>query len=76
MHKEITNPYQYGTQKWKVMDSLLRGPVRNYEIVNMRVLKYTNRLSEIRQDGFDIQAKDIGNGVWEYKLIREQGELF
>ena len=77
----VVNPYDYGTQKYRILELLRLGPVTNRDMVQgLSVYKYTGRIFEIREDlkfqDLDITVKPLGGGLYEYRIARAQGELF
>lgn len=68
-------PFAPGTQNYRLLERLRLGPIMNHEIVyDLGILKYTNRISDLRARGYDIQSKPIKRGVWQYSLIRGNRE--
>jgi hypothetical protein len=64
------NPYSYGTQKYRLLERLRKGPINNSEIVRYyNILNYTGRISEMRQAGFNILASTIKRGLVMYQLV-------
>jgi len=45
--------------------------VTNAEFVAMRIFRYSSRLFENRKKGYDIDAIDLGGGLWLYVLRSE-----
>ena len=64
------NPFQYGSQNYRILERLKRGPVTNAEMSGeMRILKYTGRLSDIRKKiPHEIVCTPLGNGLNRYTL--------
>lgn len=66
--------FRPGSQNERLYRRLLQGPVTNDQIVHeMHILKYTGRLSEVREAIrpclMDIEAQRIGStGRWVYQL--------
>jgi hypothetical protein len=64
------------SQKQKILNLLkARGKhgVYNWELPNeLHILKYTNRLSELYKDGWDIRKEFVGNGTFRYILMEEK----
>jgi hypothetical protein len=52
-----------------ILNRLKRGPAYNGELAKM-ALKYTQRISEIREAGYVIEATPVDRktGVWMYEL--------
>ena len=68
----MDNPFKPGTQLFRLFEALEKGPVTNREIItDLNIFKYTGRLSEIRQAGFEVAARKLNGGLWQYKLIME-----
>jgi hypothetical protein len=42
--------------------------VTNSEFIGMRIFRYSSRLFESRKEGHDIDAKNLGGGLWLYIL--------
>ncbi len=53
-----------------ILTRLQNGPAYNGELAKM-ALKYTQRISEIREKGYRIEAKsvDAKTGLWVYTLL-------
>ena len=68
--------YPHNSQKRRMYDRLKAcGSVTNTTFVTAdKVLKYTNRISELRHDlelhGWTIRAERLHDGLWEYHLER------
>lgn len=68
------------SQHAQIIRMLKKSPVHgveNYKFPQARILDYTARISELRQDGHDIHAerqivKGRYTGVWIYHLIDEE----
>lgn len=69
------------SQQGKVLKMLRRAGskgVANYEFPQNRVLKYNARISELRQDGYNIYAERVilpngrFSGVWRYYLNEKE----
>jgi len=56
-----------GGQAARILARLQAGPATSLELAQV-ALKYTNRISELRDDGHNIQAEEV-NGVWRYTLV-------
>lgn len=53
-----------------LLDRLKRGPVTNVEAMrDMNIFNLSARVSELRQEGWDIRAARINRGLFEYRLI-------
>ena len=64
-----SNPFKPGTQCHRLLEFLRAGPRTNAEIVEgLRILKYTGRISELREKNFDVRAERLGEGLWRYSL--------
>ena len=72
-------PFKLGCQNDRICQYLLSGKrLKNYEFrEKFNVLAYNQRISEIRQHGFDVHCEQIGDsGVWVYwipKISKTQG---
>ena len=49
--------------------------VTNAEFVGMRIFRYSSRLFESRKEGHDIDAKNLGGGLWRYILLSKPDTL-
>jgi hypothetical protein len=60
----------------EILDRLRRGRRTNAELAGI-ALKYTGRLSEIRQAGYDVRVveKDVASGVHVYALFVDGVEV-
>lgn len=72
----VTKPSQHA----KMIRMMRRAPsagVANFMFANAGILSYTKRVSELRQDGWNIQAirqydrQGKATGTWRYKLIED-----
>ena len=53
----------------RLLERLRRGPVTNYEMSQeMKIYKYTGRLSNLREKLFMVDGQALGNGLWRYEL--------
>lgn len=71
--KERTNPFRIGGQHWRLLEALYDGPLTNVMMVdNLRLFKYTGRVSGLRKKGFDVICTRIPDrrGVTVYQLVR------
>lgn len=71
----LENPFKEGTQNWRIVKRLLEGPATNREFSrDMKIAKYTGRLSEVREKirplGFDIEPERIAGTLYRYELTR------
>ena len=55
-------------QNARILARLQQGPATNRELSEM-ALKYTGRLSELRQAGFAVTAEKRANGLTVYRLV-------
>lgn len=66
------NPFQYDSQNYRILERLKNGGVTNAEMsVEMRIPKYTNRISEIRTKlsyAFEVPCTPLGGGLNRYTL--------
>ena len=63
-------------QKGEIPRALRTGPQPNYVFPRMGILKYTNRISELRQMGYDIRCdENHGESMRYYTLHESNGEL-
>ena len=63
------NPFQIGSQNYRLLERLRRGPTTNKEMVDkMRLFKYGGHLSELRAKGFNVEGVQVLKGLWEYRL--------
>lgn len=67
--KEIAETGRAKKQCAIILDMLKAGPV-NSAMLSAVALKYSGRISDLRQQGHKIEAKKH-NGVWWYSLITE-----
>ena len=44
-------------------------------VLRLNILNTTGRVSDLRAEGFDVQAKRDSGGVWRYRLIEPNGTL-
>ncbi len=51
-----------------ILERLHKGPATNAELADISI-KYTSRLSDCRRAGFVIEARRMGAGLWEYRLL-------
>jgi len=72
----MRNPYAWGTQKYRLLERLQRGPVLNSEIVDcLRIFNYHGALADLRRDlsghNVEIAARPVNKkrNHWEYKLV-------
>lgn len=70
---DIPNPFTAGTQNDRVLRMLQRGPITNVDLVHSRILKYTGRISEVREALrpylMDVHAERVpGTGTFVYSL--------
>jgi len=56
------------SQRQAILDRLRRGPATTVELAAI-ALKYTGRVSELRQAGHVITATPIEGGVYRYTLV-------
>jgi hypothetical protein len=54
----------------RILDRLRQGPATNHELSQV-ALKYTNRISDLRDRGHVIECEDLGGGLTRYTLTRE-----
>lgn len=73
------NPFKEGSQPYRVYHRLERyGRVLNVEIMlglgGPKILKYTNRISEIREflapHGISLRCERVHDGLFEYRIGR------
>ncbi len=65
------------TQTERILEALRKGPLTNADIVRaMNIFNSTGRISDLRKQGYRIEARKVRGGLWEYKLMPDQGELF
>jgi hypothetical protein len=73
------NNFKPGSQTYRIYERLRRyGRVLNWEIMlglgGDRILKYTGRLSEVRdyleRNGITIHCKPVNGGTFEYRIGR------
>ncbi len=57
-----------------ILRRLGEGPATNVELSKLS-LKYTSRISEIKQAGHDVRAVREKGGVWRYSLIPPSAQL-
>lgn len=55
-------------QAKEIFNRLRQGPATNADLAAIS-LKYTSRISDLRREGHDIQAKRISGGTFEYRLV-------
>lgn len=64
------NPFKTGTQCHRLLEFLRMCPRTNTEIVSvLNILKYTGRISDLRQKNIDIKAEHLEDGLWKYSII-------
>lgn len=63
-------PFRKGSQNDRIVRYLLTGkPLLNWQMRELfGCLSHTARISEIREKGFDVMAKELKEGVWQYWL--------
>jgi len=49
MGTSFSNPFNPGTQNWRVLEMLRQSPRTNAEFSRAGILKYTGRISQVRQ---------------------------
>lgn len=54
------------SQKVRLLDFIYQHWHSNTEIINAGIQNHTGRLSELRQDGYEIKKRRIEGGLWEY----------
>ena len=61
-----------GSQNYRVFERLLAGPATNTDLINLKVWKYTSRISDIRAALepylMDVKATRLHEGLFEYSL--------
>lgn len=63
------NPFKVGTQNWRLLERLKMGPLTNTQIVrDMNIYNSTGRTSDLRAKGFNVEGRQIRDGLWEYEL--------
>jgi hypothetical protein len=74
----MKNPYEWGTQKHRLLDRLHQGAVTNAEIVrDLGIFNYRDKISEVRADmktqGLDLIAEPANQkrNLWTYRLVQE-----
>ena len=69
-----------GSQNYRILERLKRGTILNVELYqDMNIPKYSSRISELREAGYQVDARQIKDGLWEYSLkgLRwKQGNMF
>lgn len=55
-------------QNAAILEILRAGIATNTELARVS-LKYTARISDIRAAGYEIEARRVKGGLWEYRLI-------
>lgn len=71
MEKEI--PFHKNSQNYRLLMRLLSGPISNWQIVHqLKILKYTSRIWDIRQRRFDIICWAVPDrpGLYVYQLVK------
>jgi hypothetical protein len=63
-----TRQFRAGSQCDRVLKALLKTPLTNWQL-NRITIKYTQRVSELREAKWDIVAHDLGGGLWKYVLM-------
>lgn len=57
----------------------IKGRISNVEIINMRILRGSERIRELKKDGYRIVSNRVKGGIWEY-IYRghedDEGKLF
>jgi hypothetical protein len=62
-------------QSQRLLDRLQAGPITNFEMRDqLRLLSYTRRLSDLREQGIRIKKEYIKDGVFKYSLEEEDGK--
>ena len=66
------------SQRDRILARLQRGPATNAEFVDMRILRYSARIHELRDAGHDIRWKPVkGTGLNRYWIASEENaEIF
>jgi len=66
------NPFQKGSQTYRLLEWLLNRPIYNIEIAHdLKIMNTTGRVSDLRRKGFDVRSKPVvegGSGLWMYWL--------
>jgi len=63
------NPFQPGSQNDRLLRELRRGPVTNSDMIrDLKIFKYTSRVSDLRARGFDVRCTEMDNGLCVYRL--------
>lgn len=59
---------RFKAQTQRILDRLKEGPVLNTELARV-ALKYTSRISDLREAGHDIRCDRVGGGQTMYYLL-------
>ena len=54
-------------QAAKILLRLQKGPALNTDLAEI-ALKYSGRISDLRAAGYEIEATNLGGGLWRYSL--------
>lgn len=62
-------------QSQRLLDRLMISPITNAEMRDsLRLLSYTRRLSDLREQGIRIKKEYIKDGIFKYSLEEEDGK--
>jgi hypothetical protein len=65
--KAAAESVRLGRQCVEILERLKQGPATNAELAAI-ALKYTSRLSQLKQAGHTIIATHVTKGTWQYEL--------
>ena len=63
------------TQNQRIIQALRRAGalgITSTDMIGMRIYKYSSRIAELRQDGYNIVATREKGTLWRYNLIPER----
>lgn len=62
------------SQKTRILELLKQRPVKNYEFFRMQppILRASERIKELKADGYYITCKRMKKGIFEYRLETEE----
>jgi Helix-turn-helix domain len=66
----MINPFKPGSQAYRLFELLQHGPATNAEIIkDLNIFNYTGRISDLREKGINVVARNIRKGLWEYTIV-------
>lgn len=76
-HSPVTKSNDQCTRMLRELRANKKFGVPNYRFIDMRILKYSSRIAELRQEGYNIIAErqrsnGRATGVWNYFLIENE----